>query len=275
MPNHKRNEEPNIDRKVRPGDVAIDMAQGSWVYVVGLAAPEVAVWNQENDGNLLDYTGNWLCGATLGDRVYAVVYLGGNGVKSEPSGAYDFPESRLARYPAEEANQDLRRVQTFQVEHLLRELLEDAKRADWLESLDDQDDPEIDSLADWLQEKAATALQYKPLDFPDHEEILGDAESSAEENFQGDRERYEEMLERQAERDDEDGQDDGGDADDSAAGDDVDQDGDADDSETIEADLGTDDVADPDDSDLETETTDDQDADADDGDLGEFEDFDA
>jgi len=265
MPNHVRNDEPNIDRKIRPGDVAIDMAQGTWVYVVDLAAPEVAIWNRENDGNLLDYAGNWLCGATLGDRVFACVYLGGNGVKSEPSGSYDFPESRLARYPAEEANQDFRRVQTYHVQHFLRELLEDAKRADWLDDQDDLDSGTPESMADWLEDKASTALQFSPLNFPDHEEILADAESRAEEN-----EQYEEMRERQAKSDDQDDADE----------DDVDQDSDDDEPETIEADLGTEDVDDVDDSDLETETVDsdddqDQDADDDGGDLGEFEDFDS
>lgn len=281
MPKHERNDEPEIDRKVRPGDVAIDMAQGSWVYVVDLAAPEVAVWNRENDKNLLEYAGNWLCGATLGDRVFACVYLGGNGVKSTPSGSYDFPESRLARYPAEEANQDLRRVQTFAVRDLLTELLEDAKRADWLESLDDQDDPDIDSLADWLEEKAAIALEHR-LGFPEHEDVLADSADRAEENHARDRERYEEMRERQAERDDAEadadsaaGSDDGDQADPDDGDDQDDQDGDEE-TETIEADLGTEDVSDPDDSGLETETTDsDEDDDQADGDLDEFEDFDA
>jgi len=265
MPKHVRNDEPEIDRTVRPGDIALDQAQGTWVYVVEQTSPEVAVWNRENDGNLLDYAGNWLCGATLGDRVFAVVYLGGNGVKSAPSGSYDFPESRLARYPAEEANENLRRPQVDVLQRFITRLFERAKTEDF----DHETGERSGDLADSIAALAEDILPFAPMDF-DRDlavEILEEADEDAERSFQAERERWEDAQER---RQDEESATDGGEDDDSDDEDDV-----------VEADLGTETVDDPDDSDLETETDDEtvadsiaKDEDAVD-DLDEFEDFDA
>lgn len=274
MPNHVRNDEPDIDREVRAGDIALDTAQGTWVYVVEQTSPEVAVWNRENDDNLLDYAGNWQTGATLGDRVFAVVYLGGNGVKSYPSGSYDFPESRLARYPAEEANQDLRRPQVDVLQRFITRLFYRAKSQDF----DTESGERSGDLADSIATIAEDVLPYSPLGF-DKElvvEVLEEADSDAEREFQADRERWEESV--QDAQDSDDSAADSDDADDSAETDGGEDDDSDDEPETVEADLGTEAVDDVDDSDLETETTDEND-DQDDGDdaddLDEFEDFDA
>lgn len=258
MPNHVRNDEPDIDRDVRAGDIALDTAQGTWVYVVEQTSPEVAVWNRENDDNLLEYAGNWQTGATLGDRVFAVVYLGGNGVKSYPSGSYDFPESRLARYAAEEANQDLRRPQVDVLQRFLRRLFYRAKTQDF----DHETGERSGDLADSIATLAEDILPFSPMDFDRDlvEEILEEADSDAEESFQVDRERWEESQERRQAEDEDDSDDEPQDSDDDEEDD------------VVEADLGTETVDDPDDSAIDAETTDEDDSD---DDLDEFEDFDA
>lgn len=206
MVNHTRKSEPTIDRKIRPGDVAIDQAQGSWVYVVDYAAAEVGYWNEENGADLLgDYAGNWLCGATRADQVFSVVYLSGNGVKSAPGKTYDFPESRLARLPVEEANLDLERPQATVLESFITELLEETKRKDWQvqkdgDTLDDRLENGLDA---WFQDLLDTILQRRF----DLEDVLESADDRAEERFQDARERWEEAMGRQ----DSDGQDDAAD----------------------------------------------------------------
>lgn len=285
MPTHVRNDEPTIDRKVRAGDVAIDQAQGTWVYVMEQVAPDVATWNRENDSNLLEYAGNWQTGATLGDRVFAVVYLGGNGVKSYPSGSYDFPESRLARYAVEEANEELRRPQVDVLQRFITRLFARAK----CEDFDSETGERSGDLADSIAALAEDILPFSPLGF-DRDlvvDVLEEADAWAEEEFQDELERWERSQEPDADQDAESDQDDAQ----SDGGDDVDEDetpdSDAEDDDVepeidpVEVDLGEETVDDPDDSAIETETNDEDDAeeagddvDEDDG-LGDFQDFDA
>jgi len=223
MVHHSRNDEPTIDRQIRPGDVAIDQAQGSWVYVVDYASPEVAVWNRENDANLLDYAGNWVCGANLADPVFSCVYLQGSGVKSTPGKSYDFPASRLARYPVEEANVDLPRPQTVALESFLTQLLESMKRKDWIVSESDETLEEAldDDLGTYVRETARDALGYAPLDFPNADDVVDSADARAEERVEDEKQRW---AERRAERedDDQDAAADGGDPDADEDADDVD-----------------------------------------------------
>ena len=109
-------------RGIEPGDVCIDLAQGTTVQVVDVAAESVDEWQMGHNYDLLGNYANARLGATPHDRVYTCVYA--NSIQSEPSKAYDFPETRLARIEHESATGE--RVQDVLAVELLADLFEAA-----------------------------------------------------------------------------------------------------------------------------------------------------
>jgi|GEM_PF-6558231 len=98
------------DADIKVGDVCIDLVKRGKVQVVGQPAPSVGAHQDQNDYDIAQYKANALLDVSRPEPVFSVVYL-----PDEPStsfsGTYDFPASRLARVPVEEANDDLRRHQ--------------------------------------------------------------------------------------------------------------------------------------------------------------------
>jgi hypothetical protein len=84
------------------GDVALDLAQGRPVHVIGDPDLTVAAWNAQNNYDLLENYGNQRLEATGDDRVYDVVYC--SNAKSEPSRSYTMPDSRLLRVETDAAD---------------------------------------------------------------------------------------------------------------------------------------------------------------------------
>lgn len=100
----------NVDGEIKTGDVAHDLVKGGTVQVVDRAALSVAEYRDREDFDLATYQTHPLLDVSDHESVWTCVYL-----PSEPSvefsGTYDFPESRLARIPVEEANQSVVRPQ--------------------------------------------------------------------------------------------------------------------------------------------------------------------
>lgn len=99
------------DPGIRTGDVVNDLGQnGKLMQVVAKASESVAEYREREDFDLAEYKAHPLLDVSDEDTVWTCVFL-----TSEPSasfsGTYDYPESRLARQPVEEANQSLDRVQ--------------------------------------------------------------------------------------------------------------------------------------------------------------------
>jgi len=120
------------DRRVAPGDVAIDLAQSSPVIVLRREADTVMDYMNDHgdrmDRHLLDYPGNHLTGATEGDTVYRCVFVP-NDVKSDEWRTYDYPETRLARVPAENSDDTVYRVQHSATIRVLSRLIDAADDA--------------------------------------------------------------------------------------------------------------------------------------------------
>ncbi|MDL0127044.1 hypothetical protein [Halobacterium salinarum] len=118
------------DSEIKVGDVVNDLGQnGKLMQVVDKAADSVKEYREREDFDLADYKAHPLLDVSDDDTVWTCVFL-----TSEPtasfSGTYDYPESRLARQPVEEANQDLDRVQDALITTVLTALLETAGRDD-------------------------------------------------------------------------------------------------------------------------------------------------
>jgi len=120
---------------LKVGDVAIDLVKRGKVQVVGRAAKTVEEHQQREDYDIASYKANALLDVRDDEPVYSVVYL-----PDEPStsfsGTYDFPASRLARVPVEQANDDLRRLQHDLAVDLLEALFRRAYRDDMASSPD-------------------------------------------------------------------------------------------------------------------------------------------
>jgi len=98
------------DARIRAGDVCIDLVERGKVYVMERAAISVRKHREQESYDISDYKANALLDVRDEETVWTCVYLPDK-PQTEFSGTYDFPESRLARVPVEEANQDLRKPQ--------------------------------------------------------------------------------------------------------------------------------------------------------------------
>lgn len=107
--------------EIQPGDVVLDLTQNAKMHVLEQTTKTVAEYNDNHDFDLSSYKVHPQLRVTQDEPVYACVYLPGE--LASPNGTYDFPESRLARIPVEEANEDaVRPQQTLRV-MLARRLL--------------------------------------------------------------------------------------------------------------------------------------------------------
>jgi hypothetical protein len=111
------------DRVLSIGDVVYDLAQGSKMQVVGHAADSVAEYSDREDFDLASYKCHPQLRVSEDEPVYTCVYLP-DSLKSSVSGTYDFPESRLARCPVEEANEDLNHIEREFLDEFLTTLAE-------------------------------------------------------------------------------------------------------------------------------------------------------
>lgn len=111
------------DRTFDIGDVVYDLAQGSKMQIVGRAAARVDEYSQREDYDLASYKCHPQLGVSPSEPVFTCVYLP-DSLKSSVSGTYDFPASRLARCPVEDANEDLQRIHAEKRDEFLATLAE-------------------------------------------------------------------------------------------------------------------------------------------------------
>jgi len=117
-----------MDSEIRPGDVVLDLAQGALMQVVGHEG--TVEEHAEREGyNLAEYACHPLFGVKQDEPAWKCVYLKAS-LKSLPDASYDFPDSRLARVPVEEANESLWRVQAEIEQGLIDETKVEDEEAD-------------------------------------------------------------------------------------------------------------------------------------------------
>lgn len=118
-----------VESALKVGDVAHDLVKRGKVQVVAKAADSVAEHRGREGFDLATYKSHLLLDVAEDEPVFTCVYL-----PDEPtvsfSGTYDFPRSRLARIPIEEANEDLHRFQTEMVAELLATMFVTATELD-------------------------------------------------------------------------------------------------------------------------------------------------
>lgn len=122
------------DPRIKTGDVCIDLVERGKLQVVSKAADTVREHREREDFDLAEYKAHPLLDVREDEPVYECVYL-----SSDPSVSYsrtyDFPRSRLARQPVEEADENLERVQESLVVSLLEALFATADRDDMASSM--------------------------------------------------------------------------------------------------------------------------------------------
>ena len=116
------------DARIRAGDVCIDLVERGKIFVMERAAISVRKHREREDYNIDDYKANSLLDVGNEETVWTCVYLPDK-PQTEFSGTYDFPESRLARVPVEEASQDLRRSQERLIVSVLESLFGAVRRS--------------------------------------------------------------------------------------------------------------------------------------------------
>lgn len=150
------------DARIRAGDVAIDLVERGKVLVVEQAAETVTEHQQREDYDIQAYKGNALLNVSDDEAVWTCVFLPDKPT-TEFSGGYDFPESRLARIPTEEARKSFRRPQEAQAVSMLEAMFTAAV------------DSRFDDAADDLEYVARKAL---PDDLVDEARELADVEET-------------------------------------------------------------------------------------------------
>jgi len=118
-----------VDPEIKTGDVVHDLVERGKMQVVAKAANSVTEYRESESFDLAEYKSHPLLGVTEDDPVYTCVYLPDSPTTSF-SGTYDFPRSRLARVPVEEANEDLQRFQGRLITAVLSALAEEALTSD-------------------------------------------------------------------------------------------------------------------------------------------------
>lgn len=117
--------EDAVDGRIKVGDVAIDLVERGKVQVVNKAAETVDEHEHREDYAISEYKGNQLLNVGREEPVWECVYL-----PSDPTTSvgrtYDFPDSRLARCPVEEAGSGLRRFQADLVVDVVEAIVEAA-----------------------------------------------------------------------------------------------------------------------------------------------------
>jgi len=126
------------DAAIRACDVAIDLVERGKVLVVEQAAKTVADHQQREDYDIQSYKGNALLNVSDDETVWTVVYLSDKPT-TEFSGGYDFPESRLARIPVENARESFRRPQEAQAVSMLEAMFKMAATLDSEWSVEPED----------------------------------------------------------------------------------------------------------------------------------------
>lgn len=99
-----------VETTIVAGDVVHDLVKRGKMQVVAKAADSVAEYREEEGFDLADYKTHPLLDVSEDEPVFTCVYLPDSPTTSF-NGTYDFPRSRLARVPVEEANEELDRVQ--------------------------------------------------------------------------------------------------------------------------------------------------------------------
>lgn len=130
------------------GDVCVDLVERGKVQVVDYAADSVEDHRAFSSIGVAEYKANALLDVHDHEPVYRCVYLPENPSISF-SGTYDFPRSRLARCPIEDANNDLQRIQDELTMRILAELFQHAGAYD-----EDLADIASDALDTTVVEKA-------------------------------------------------------------------------------------------------------------------------
>lgn len=96
-----------VESQIKIGDVCHDLVERGKLLIVGKAADTVAEYRDAENFDLAGYKSHPLLHVSDDDPVYTGVYLPKNPT-TEFSGTYDFPASRLARIPVEEASEEVR-----------------------------------------------------------------------------------------------------------------------------------------------------------------------
>lgn len=110
------------DADIKVGDVCHDLIERGKVQIVAKAADTVADYRDREEFDLADYKAHPLLRVPDDDTVWTAVYLPDKPTTTF-NGSYDFPESRLARIPVENANEAIQRVQRSLTVTLLTQLL--------------------------------------------------------------------------------------------------------------------------------------------------------
>jgi len=138
-----------VNSDIRVGDVVVDLAQSSLMQVVGLSG--MVEEHAEREGyDLREYACHPLFDVQSDEPIWNCVYLG-KSLKSLPDASYDFPDSRLARVPVEEANERLQRVQDTIKDHRLADAEPEEQPAETPEEVADGDDDD-EGLGDFDEE---------------------------------------------------------------------------------------------------------------------------
>ena len=94
---------------IQTGDVVIDLTQNAKMVVLEQAAITVEEYSDREGFDLAEYKVHPQLRVSGTEPVFTCAYL--KGELAAPGGTYDFPESRLARIPVEDANEDVMRIQ--------------------------------------------------------------------------------------------------------------------------------------------------------------------
>ncbi|WP_135302625.1 hypothetical protein [Haloarcula amylovorans] len=111
---------------IRTGDVVIDLVERGKMLVVERAATSVEEHRESENYDIADYKAHPLLDVSDDEAVWTCVYLPDKPT-TEFSGGYDFPESRLARIPVEEAREEFRRPQELQAVSMLEAMFNQAR----------------------------------------------------------------------------------------------------------------------------------------------------
>ncbi|WP_254841108.1 hypothetical protein [Natronomonas marina] len=112
------------DTDISTGDVVVDLASGKSLQVVGKSTQSVG----EHRETRSDATAE-MFGADADEPVFMCVYLPNGEKVSPPSKTYAYPESRLLRYPVEDATEYAGDIQTWLRTAFLDELADGVARS--------------------------------------------------------------------------------------------------------------------------------------------------
>jgi len=117
------------DADIKVGDVCVDLVERGKVQIVAKVADSVEEHQQQESYDIQSYKAHPLLDVSDDEPVFKAVYLPENPTVSF-SGTYDFPRSRLARLPVEEANGELERPQNGMAVQILFALITAGKEFD-------------------------------------------------------------------------------------------------------------------------------------------------